>query len=261
MEYEKRGVRYSCGRGRELVDWAHVHPEFEIVYNVESDCVAICDGVEYTVNAGDLFIAFPHQVHSYRYSPDLVHQLLVFSAEDFLGFAEIFKTKKPRCPVIRDCGETIRFLIDQIAMIDKNSEYGEQKMFGYITVLLGEIFPRLELCDRQRSDMDSVKRLLEYCSLNYMKDISLERLSRDLYMNKFHISHMFNDTLGISLREYINLLRLNQAERLLRKDELSIGEIASVVGFSTQRTFNRVFLEQKGVTPSQYRQQNIKKKR
>jgi len=253
VKYDKRPVRYSCSRVHTLVNWAHVHHEFEIVYIVNSGCTAICDGVEYQLNAGDLFIAFPHQIHSYRHTDGIELELLIFAPEEFGGFNELFKTKKPLCPVVQNCSDKIKWLIDEIDITDQHTQYGEQKLFGYMTVLLSEIFPQLELCDYNRSDTDNVQRILEYCSINYINKITLDVLSHDLYINRYHISHIFNDTLGISITDYINTLRIIQAERLLRKDNFSIAEIAQTVGFSNQRTFNRVFLAQKGMTPSEFR--------
>lgn len=253
MIYDKRPVRYSSSRVHTLVNWAHVHHEFEIVYAIKSDCTAICDGVEYQLNSGDLFIAFPHHIHSYRYTDEIEGQLLIFAPEEFGGFAEAFKTKSPLCPVVHNCGDKIKRLIDEIDITDRRAQYGEQKLLGYMTVLLSEIFARLELCDHTRSNTDNVQRILEYCSVNYMNKITLDVISRDLYINRYHISHIFNDTLGISITDYINTLRIIQAEILLKKDNYSMAEIAQTIGFSNQRTFNRVFLAQKGMTPSEYR--------
>lgn len=253
MKYENRKVRYSCSRGHTLVEWSHIHHEFEIVYVVSGSTVAVCDGVENKLIAGDLFIAFPHHVHSYRNSEDGEFQLLVFSPDEFSGFEKLFKSKRPTHPVIYKCSDSIQTVMHAINTTDFYAEYGEQKLFGYMTVLLSEIFPQLELCDRTRSDTDNIQRILQYCSVNYMNKITLDVLSQDLYINRYHISHIFNDALGMSITDYINTLRIIQAERLLRKDHFSIAEIAQAVGFSNQRTFNRVFLAKKGMTPSEFR--------
>ena len=61
--------------------------------------------------------------------------------------------------------------------------------------------------------------------------------------NKLHIG--FND--------YINSLRVSNACKHLLKTDLSITEISEIVGFNTLRTFNRAFVKQMGITPSDYR--------
>ena len=79
-------------------------------------------------------------------------------------------------------------------------------------------------------------------------------------MNRFHISHLFNDNLGLSMSDYINSLRVSEAKRLLESSDMLITEIAQAVGFGTARTFNRVFLQQTGITPRDYRRQRIGEK-
>ena len=139
------------------------------------------------------------------------------------------------------------------------TEFYEQKLFAYVTLLLSEIIPQLELVERTPSESNNLKRLLEYCGENFTKDLNLENLSKELYMNKYHISHLFNDVLGISLRKYINTMRIKLAEQLLAQNELSVNEVAYSVGFTTQRTFNRVFIEHRGITPSEFRQKKLQK--
>ncbi len=259
MIYEKRNVKYTYFDGTRLVDWAHVHHEFEIVYAEQSGASAVCDGVEYAVDEGDLFISFPHTIHHYKMNKERAkHILLVFSPDDFAGFTKILLNFRPTCPVIKNCGDKIKGLLADIKAI-QGSEFYEQKLFAYVTLLLSELIPLLELVERPQSESNNLKRLLEYCGENFTKDINLQTISRDLYMNKYHVSHLFNDVLGISLRKYVNTMRIKMAERLLAHNEMTVNEVAFAVGFSTQRTFNRVFIEYKGITPSEFRQKKLQK--
>lgn len=260
MIYEKRHVKYTCLKGSRLVNWAHVHHEFEIVFALESGAAAICDGVEYILNEGDLFFSFPHTIHSYRMIKErATHALMVFSPDEFPAFTKLLLNFRPAHPVIKNCNGNIRNIIAKLEEI-KNTDYYEQKLYAYITLLISEALPCLELVERSQTETNNLKRLLEYCGENFTKDINLQTISRDLYMNKYHISHLFNDVLGISLRKYINTMRIKMAERLLAHNEMSVNEISCAVGFATQRTFNRVFFEYKGITPSEFRQKKLKAK-
>jgi AraC-like DNA-binding protein len=55
--------------------------------------------------------------------------------------------------------------------------------------------------------------------------------------------------------DYINSLRLAEAEKILNNKSYTITEIAGMSGFSTIRTFNRAFLKKYGISPSAYRKQ------
>ncbi len=259
MIYEKRNEKYTCSRVHSLVDWGHVHHEFELVYAEQDGATALCDGVEYPLNKGDLFFSFPHTIHSYKMSEKrLRHILMVFSPDDFPAFTKALLNFRPASPVIKNCNNEIRELLEK-ALAANATEFEEQKVFAYTTLILCEVMPRLNLVERTQTESNNLKRLLEYCGENFTKDINLQTISHDLYMNKYHVSHLFNDVLGISLRKYINTMRIKLAERLLAHNEMSVNEVAVAVGFSTQRTFNRVFIEYKGITPSEFRQKKLQK--
>ena len=78
-------------------------------------------------------------------------------------------------------------------------------------------------------------------------------LEEALHLNKYYVSHLFSQKLGISFHDYINSLRVSEACRLLLNTEKSITQISEGVGFNTLRTFNRAFTKQLGISPSQYR--------
>ena len=75
-------------------------------------------------------------------------------------------------------------------------------------------------------------------------------------MSKYYISHIFSKEIGISMPEYINTLRIRDAEMLLKKGDMSITDIAFAVGFNSLRSFNRHFYSLTGKTPRQVKGQN-----
>ena len=78
-------------------------------------------------------------------------------------------------------------------------------------------------------------------------------LAAALSLSEGHISHLFTYRLHQSFPDYINALRTNEAIRLLRNPKISISDVCTSCGFNSIRTFNRAFLKQYGISPSQYR--------
>ena len=66
--------------------------------------------------------------------------------------------------------------------------------------------------------------------------------------------------LKMGFNDYINSLRISNACKQLLKTDASVTEISESVGFNTLRTFNRAFMKQMGMTPSEYRRQKKMKK-
>ena len=76
-ENKTRLIEVSFSEG--LAPFAHLHKELEIIYVREGKAVAYADKNSYLLNAGDMFIAFPNQVHYYRTVTKGEFMVLIFS--------------------------------------------------------------------------------------------------------------------------------------------------------------------------------------
>ena len=109
-----------------------------------------------------------------------------------------------------------------------------------------------------KSDENQAMRaVIQYCARNFTKDLSLSILEVELHLSKYYISHLFGDKLGVRFNDYINSLRISESCRLLRTSDMSITEISSASGFGTLRTFNRAFIKQMGMSPSEYKKKQM----
>lgn len=68
------------------------------------------------------------------------------------------------------------------------------------------------------------------------------------------LSLRFRDEMGISIRDYLNRERINEAKYLLRHTSYPLSQIAAYLNYSSQSYFTRLFQKQCGMTPSQYRE-------
>jgi AraC-like DNA-binding protein len=136
----------------------------------------------------------------------------------------------------------------------------EQVMTGLLHQLSGLILRHMpgEAVDPRRdkrriTNMKIMQEVLEYLDANYMHPITLADAAREANMSLFHFSRFFKSISGMSYVAYLNRIRVNQAEHLLRSTDKSILDIALECGFSNIRTFNRVFKQLKERTPSELR--------
>ena len=85
------------------------------------------------------------------------------------------------------------------------------------------------------------------------KTTLLRKIADELYISTGYVSKIFATKLKYGLREYINELRISKAKNLLSKTDLKIIDVMLECGFRNQSSFNRVFSEICGVSPSEYR--------
>lgn len=87
--------------------------------------------------------------------------------------------------------------------------------------------------------------------------LNLSRLARRLGMPQARLSQLLNDNNGTSFKQYLNALRVAEAQHLLLQNaEHSLENIAEAAGFQSMSTFYAAFKKVNGCTPSSYREQH-----
>ncbi len=84
-------------------------------------------------------------------------------------------------------------------------------------------------------------------------DLSVEMMSEALGMSRVHLYKRLLSVTGNTPSEFIRIIRLKHAARLLREGQLNVSEVAYKTGFNTPRYFSRYFKEYYGIGPSQYK--------
>ncbi len=112
------------------------------------------------------------------------------------------------------------------------------------------------LKDVKASDMDTVRSVLGYCSEHFCDDITVKDVADKVYVSERYVTKIFAEKVGCSFRDYINNLRMSKAVNLIKGTSMRITDIMYECGFKNQSTFNKVFLEEMGCTPREYRRSN-----
>lgn len=85
--------------------------------------------------------------------------------------------------------------------------------------------------------------------------LTLQDVARDVGTNRTYLSEFLNNELEVSFYEYVNRWRVKEACIIIEKmtqDKSSVQNVAGLAGFNSVSTFNRSFLKEKGMTPTQY---------
>ena len=239
---------------------AHLHYHLELLCLLGGHTRAYVDSTEYQLEPGDIFLAFPNQIHRFESVDKETYLLFIINPDLMPELTRLFTTALPLTGVVRGAAKD-QVLFDRLRALADSGEmedhpYRDVVLKGQMLSFFGERLCRMELTKPRESDSQSLKAVVRYCSQNFAKELSLEILERELHISKYYISHLFSHKLNMRFNDYINSLRISDACRYLRHDTRSITEISELVGFSTLRTFNRAFIKQIGVTPSQYRKSN-----
>lgn len=97
------------------------------------------------------------------------------------------------------------------------------------------------------------QKAADIISSNYSdQSLSVDEIAKRLHCSTSHITKTFKSHFGVSVYEYLQKIRIEEAKNLLKTD-MSISKVLLSVGYNNQRTFNRVFKSMENVSPTEYR--------
>ncbi len=104
---------------------------------------------------------------------------------------------------------------------------------------------------------DMVSSMIKYIHEHYGRSLSLPKLSHKFHLSEHYLCHIFREVTGCTIIQYINVVRINEARRLLLETNIKIRDIVTKIGFSNHVHFCRVFKKEVGTSPTQFREDYI----
>ena len=100
------------------------------------------------------------------------------------------------------------------------------------------------------------QNLCEYITSHLTEDLSLTLLAQEFFVSKFYIAHLFKDTIGLSVHQYIMKKRLSACKDALL-GSIPITQLFLQYGFHDYSSFYRAFKKEYGMSPNEYRQSHL----
>ena len=95
-----------------------------------------------------------------------------------------------------------------------------------------------------------------YIDQHYKENVTLDLLAEKASINKYYMAHAFKREYGVSPINYLIDCRIREGKRLLAETDLSLSQIATVLGFSSSSYFSQSFRNAEGMSPTEYRKSN-----
>lgn len=99
----------------------------------------------------------------------------------------------------------------------------------------------------------TVNSILEYINRHYNEILCLDDIAKALYISKPYMCNIFKKETSVTISNYLNSVRINQACDILRKGEKNITETALMCGYNSPMYFCRIFKSIVNMTPNEYR--------
>lgn len=136
---------------------------------------------------------------------------------------------------------------------------GSKKVDGIIPPAISEMIGAKKAVSHSGNDESVDEKLLgaamKYVESNISRsDLSVEELSRELGMSRVNLYKRLVAMTGKTPIEFIRVIRLKHAAKLLRETRMNISEVAYQVGFNNPKYFTKYFKEEFGMLPSVYQE-------
>lgn len=249
----------------------HFHEEIELLYCKSGSMRIDFLNASATITAGDvLFIneRTPHE--TVTTSDENIIALLQFDIRPFLSerancknvHATAFLNERFHAfSLIRSYNPAARELTQYLNRITE--ELNEQKdawrdyVKGYIMLTVAAL-SRSDLLFTAHSAHDAallmrLEPVFSYIDDHFATPVTLEDMAESVHLNRSYLCRLFRQATGSTLSQYVNFVRIYEAEKLLSNTKKSITDICTQVGFSDTVYFDRVFRRMNGCAPTTYR--------
>lgn len=98
-----------------------------------------------------------------------------------------------------------------------------------------------------------ITSIINYIDENYQEDLTIELLSEVFHLSEGHLSKLFKENLGMTIKAYICQTRAKEVRNALLTSDLPLIDIAIMCGFPNVKSMNKVFKDLYQCTPSQFR--------
>ena len=223
------------------------------------------NGQRYTLEPGDMVLVGTHTIHRPEFEPGVPYErIILYISPEFL---EKFRT--PDCD-LADCfsstaGHVLRpgkkrqqlyaSLCTRLEQELSGSGYGHKILSTSLLLqILAEVYrdlhsPEAELPKPQTSENSRILDILRYIDAHLAEDLTIDALSEQFYISKFHMMRLFRQEVGLTIHNYLCDRRLIYARDLINQG-LSATESCFRSGFRSYSSFTRAYGKRFGTTPT-----------
>lgn len=214
-----------------------------------------CNGKEYSLKKGQMFIILPQDNIFYQADKDDPWEYVWVRFEgSYFGYLLSNASINQRTFTLSD--EQLDYAMSNFATLfdsldDDLAPY--LRATGYFYEFLGWFVNQFgqKICVGEGKM--SFMKLVSYINTHYTDNINMEKLESIAHYSRSHTYKLFMRYLGCSPKEYINTLRLRKACELLYETKLSAREVGEKVGYKSHVGFVKAFKKNYDILPSDYR--------
>ena len=252
----------------------HTHRAIEIMYVMSGDCLVEIDSVSLKMKKNQFVLIdsqVPHRLIVKKDKPLRmlnVEFALIDKERDYPTLYELMKesielqeyTKEGKAfYYLKDSNGVLHTLKSLVFELDMGRN--EKDNFLMVQLLLTQLLILIarnisETKNKSNDEKDIyVKQIIKYLHENYDYDIKMEQLSEKMHLHPNYLHRIFKESMDCTIMSYLNDIRIEKAKLLISQTDIPITEISGFIGMNSSQYFSKVFKQQIGTTPTEYRRE------
>ena len=255
----------AYGEGNEAL---HFHNMAEIGYCYSGKGQVVLDKESLEYQGGSFTFIPQNYPHTTISDGSSQWGFLYFDSEELILEAfsgNIYKGEKIRTSISKNAFvfsvSEVPYLGNLVLMIfELASQGGNYSKDSIRCALVNIILQVLRIKEMDVQSVGSVNKskivhALEYINDHYQEDIMIHELAECCHLSETHFRRLFQSDMNMTPVEYLNLIRVQAACDLMKKEDFHMEKVAVRVGYQTMSTFNRNFKQIIGISPYQWKKQ------
>jgi len=267
-------IHYAEMLDENNAEFCHSHTYMEMFYLLSGELKIKVKDEEVSMESGDIMIVPPLISHHVQNTPDNKKNYFVMVFEFRSGKTQLLQQSSD----LREIHEIVTLLqqlpqdkyllcsakwdagiyFDQIRKECNDKRFGwkmytNMLYYSFFLHAMRYIIPMDTEYEESEDALNLAVKAIKYLHAHYSEDISLETLAAYLFVSPRHVNRIFHKMFNTTFDQSLRALRLTYAKSLLTVTDLSDAEIAEQVGFGTSQTLRKQFVQNEGITITQYR--------
>lgn len=238
----------------------HAHEWHEILYVISGHGSFLVEGAQYTLEAGDIYIMRPGEVHKIITDPKVPYERVV------IHFApSLIKPLDPNLTLLKPFYERPLGQLNKYSPSSDPEGLLRSPFLGFMASkvtnpklnIAGRLLQFLTVLSGMYGEQDSLpqeqnihSQLVSYVNEHLFENISVQSIADQFYRSRSQISRIFRQATGSSLWEYVTIKRLLAARAMLQRGE-SAADACNACGFSEYSSFYRAYRAHFGHSPKE----------
>ena len=244
-----------CPAGRSsTVNW---HDYIEIIYFLDGEGSAFLEDRQYSILPETLIAVGPQTIHSITGKTEMPYYIIFIHQSFFLQNG--IDPEALKLPEYTVNDQKLEDIFAELYEASRSDSFRQAKINSACLKLI------LHLCDncskvaevgekRPSRAFVRAKEIITFLKMNFDQPLTLDIIAKEMNINKYQLTREFKQSTNVSIFEFLNSHRCNEAKKLL-KSGLSVSETAAACGFENLSYFSRTYKKYIGVMPIETKRQ------